>query len=134
MEMEMLILFFTLSLQVWLFRDDIWHFWLKGTKKDLNFQKNWTKIRILEVDKSVKNFEFFCCFLEKEKMMCACSREQFKFDEPAPESPESLATRNFSASGISSRTGTIDWDSKLDEVESTLKRHFPWPMRTIKTV
>ncbi|KAM3305028.1 protein NPGR1 [Capsicum chacoense] len=59
-------------------------------------------------------------------MLCACSGEQFKFDEAAPESPESLATRDFSASGISSRTGTIDWDSKLDdaqvdEVESTLK-------------
>ncbi|KAF3674292.1 hypothetical protein FXO37_06461 [Capsicum annuum] len=53
-------------------------------------------------------------------MMCACSREQFKFDEPAPESPESLATRNFSASGISSRTGTIDWDSKLDEERRAL--------------
>ncbi|XP_059279437.1 protein NPGR1 [Lycium ferocissimum] len=59
-------------------------------------------------------------------MLCACSGEQFKFDEPAPESPESLATRDFSASGISSRTGTVDWDSKIDdaqvdEVESTLK-------------
>lgn len=58
--------------------------------------------------------------------MCACSGEQFKFDEPQPESPESLATRDFSASGISSRNGTVDWDSKLDdaqvdEVESTLK-------------
>ncbi|KAK4352195.1 hypothetical protein RND71_027713 [Anisodus tanguticus] len=56
-------------------------------------------------------------------MLCACSGDQFKFDEPPPESPESLATRDFSASGISSRTGTVDWDSKLDDakVESTLK-------------
>ncbi|CAN4092153.1 unnamed protein product [Withania somnifera] len=59
-------------------------------------------------------------------MLCACSGEQFKFDEPPPESPQSLATRDFSASGISSRTGIVDWDSKLDdaqvdEVESTLK-------------
>ncbi|XP_009760940.1 protein NPGR1 [Nicotiana sylvestris] len=59
-------------------------------------------------------------------MLCACSGEQFKFDEPPPQSPESLATRDFSASGLSSRTGTVDWDSKLedaqvDEVESTLK-------------
>lgn len=57
-------------------------------------------------------------------MLCACSGEQFKFDDP-PESPESLATRDFSASGFSSRT-TGDWDSKLediqvDEAESTLK-------------
>ncbi|TKY57895.1 Tetratricopeptide repeat protein 7B [Spatholobus suberectus] len=56
-------------------------------------------------------------------MLCACSGEQFKFEE-APQSPESLATRDFSASGLSSRTG--DWESKFDEtqvedVESTLK-------------
>ncbi|GLT77375.1 hypothetical protein SLA2020_489690 [Shorea laevis] len=56
-------------------------------------------------------------------MLCACSGEQFKFED-APQSPESLATRDFSASGLSSRTG--DWESRLDdvqvdEVESTLK-------------
>ncbi|XP_014502513.1 protein NPGR1 [Vigna radiata var. radiata] len=56
-------------------------------------------------------------------MLCACSGEQFKFEE-APQSPESLATRDFSASGLSSRTG--DWESKFDETqveeaESTLK-------------
>ncbi|KAK4559849.1 hypothetical protein RGQ29_008863 [Quercus rubra] len=56
-------------------------------------------------------------------MLCACSGEQFKFEEP-PQSPESLATRDFSASGLSSRT--VDWESKfddaqVDEVESTLK-------------
>ncbi|XP_041017109.1 protein NPGR1 [Juglans microcarpa x Juglans regia] len=56
-------------------------------------------------------------------MLCACSGEQFKLDE-RPQSPESLATRDFSASGLSSRAG--DWDSKfedaqVDEVESTLK-------------
>ncbi|OIW14912.1 hypothetical protein TanjilG_30631 [Lupinus angustifolius] len=56
-------------------------------------------------------------------MLCACSGEQHKFEE-APQSPESLATRDFSASGLSSRTG--DWESKLDEAqveeaESTLK-------------
>ncbi|KAL2318451.1 hypothetical protein Fmac_032327 [Flemingia macrophylla] len=56
-------------------------------------------------------------------MLCACSGEQFKFEE-APQSPDSLATRDFSASGLSSRTG--DWESKFDEtqvddVESTLK-------------
>lgn len=56
-------------------------------------------------------------------MLCACSGEQFKFED-APQSPESLATRDFSASGLSSRT--CDWDSKLedvqvDEAESTLK-------------
>ncbi|XP_054799778.1 protein NPGR1 [Prosopis cineraria] len=56
-------------------------------------------------------------------MLCACSGEQFKFEDP-PQSPESLATRDFSASGLSSRTG--DWESKfddtqVDEAESTLK-------------
>lgn len=55
-------------------------------------------------------------------MLCACSGEQFRLEEQ-PGSPESLATRDFSASGLSSRT---DWDSKLediqvDEAESTLK-------------
>ncbi|KAL3505053.1 hypothetical protein ACH5RR_034894 [Cinchona calisaya] len=59
-------------------------------------------------------------------MLCACSGEQFKFEEPVTQSPESLATRDFSASGLSSRHGTGDWESKLedaqvDEVESTLK-------------
>ncbi|KAL6215399.1 hypothetical protein ACLB2K_014829 [Fragaria x ananassa] len=59
-------------------------------------------------------------------MLCACSGEQFKFEEP-PQSPESLATRDFSASGLSSRT-TGDWDLgskfddiQVDEAESTLK-------------
>ncbi|KAG9440528.1 hypothetical protein H6P81_020693 [Aristolochia fimbriata] len=56
-------------------------------------------------------------------LLCACSGEQFKFEE-VPQSPESLATRDFSASGLSSRTG--DWDSRFDDnqvedVESTLK-------------
>ncbi|KAE9599988.1 putative tetratricopeptide-like helical domain-containing protein [Lupinus albus] len=56
-------------------------------------------------------------------MLCACSGEQFKIDE-APQSPESLATRDFSADGFSSRTE--DCESKFDEtqvedVESTLK-------------
>lgn len=59
-------------------------------------------------------------------MLCACSGEQFKVEEPITRSPESLATRDFSASGLSSRTGTGDWDSKfedaqVDEAESTLK-------------
>jgi hypothetical protein len=56
-------------------------------------------------------------------MLCACSGEQYKFEE-APQSPDSLATRDFSASGLSSRTG--DWDSRLndnqvEDVETTLK-------------
>ncbi|RDX60188.1 Protein NPGR1, partial [Mucuna pruriens] len=56
-------------------------------------------------------------------MLCACSGEQFKFEEP-PRSPESLATRDFSAGGLSSRTA--EWEPKFDETqveeaESTLK-------------
>lgn len=68
-------------------------------------------------------------------MLCACSGEQFRFEEPAPRSPESLATRDFSASGVSSRTGDLKSvssrtaadlgskyeDAHVDEVESTLK-------------
>lgn len=63
-------------------------------------------------------------------MLCACSGEQFRFEDQ-PGSPESLATRDFSASGLSSSRirgggGGSDWDSKLeesqvDEAESTLK-------------
>ncbi|EOA36817.1 hypothetical protein CARUB_v10008472mg [Capsella rubella] len=58
-------------------------------------------------------------------MLCACSGEQFRFEDQ-PGSPESLATRDFSASGLSSRTAGGDWDSKLDDIqvdeaESTLK-------------
>ncbi|MED6132258.1 hypothetical protein PIB30_017331 [Stylosanthes scabra] len=57
-------------------------------------------------------------------MLCACSGEQFKLEEAPPQSPDSLATRDFSASGLSSRTA--DWEPKIDdtqveEVESTLK-------------
>ncbi|XP_077233826.1 no pollen germination related 1 [Tasmannia lanceolata] len=56
-------------------------------------------------------------------MLCACSGEQFKFEE-LPQSPESLATRDFSVSGLSARTA--DWetrfdDTQVDDVESTLK-------------
>ncbi|XP_057530199.1 protein NPGR1 [Amaranthus tricolor] len=68
-------------------------------------------------------------------MLCACSGEQFRFEEPAPLSPESLATRDFSVSGLSSRTGDLKSvssrttgdlgskyeDAHVDEVESTLK-------------
>ncbi|XP_049932829.1 protein NPGR1 isoform X1 [Nymphaea colorata] len=58
-------------------------------------------------------------------MLCACSGEQFKFEEVDPPlSPESLATRDFSAGGISSRT--LDCDARfeenhVEEVETTLK-------------
>ncbi|PKU76605.1 protein NPGR1 [Dendrobium catenatum] len=59
-------------------------------------------------------------------MLCACSgeRERIHFDE-VPQSPESLATRDFSVSGLSSRTG--DWEAKVDinqqvdDVESALR-------------
>ncbi|XP_010687997.2 protein NPGR1 isoform X1 [Beta vulgaris subsp. vulgaris] len=68
-------------------------------------------------------------------MLCACSGEQFRFEEAAPRSPESLATRDYSVSGLSSRTGDLKSfssrttgdlgskyeDAHVDEVESTLK-------------
>ncbi|GKV10360.1 hypothetical protein SLEP1_g21736 [Rubroshorea leprosula] len=57
-------------------------------------------------------------------MLCACSGEEFKFED-TPQSPESLATRDFSASGLS-LSRTADWeprlgDDQVDEAESTLK-------------
>lgn len=61
-------------------------------------------------------------------MLCTCSGEKFKFEEPLPppQSPESLATRDFSASGGHSSRTAGDWESKfeaaqVDEAESTLK-------------
>ncbi|KAI4375056.1 hypothetical protein MLD38_012970 [Melastoma candidum] len=58
-------------------------------------------------------------------MLCACSGEQFQFEEPA-KSPESLATRDFSLSGLSSSRTRGEWEARLDdapvdEAESTLK-------------
>ncbi|KAG6528488.1 hypothetical protein ZIOFF_010663 [Zingiber officinale] len=60
-------------------------------------------------------------------MLCACSGEQSRFEEERVPSPqESLATRDYSAAGRSSRSGG-DFDSKIDDsqvddvVESTLR-------------
>lgn len=58
-------------------------------------------------------------------MLCACSRDQKNFHfEDAPQSPESLAARDFSVSGLSSRTGEIEQkfdDSQIDDIESSLR-------------
>ncbi|XP_020241346.1 protein NPGR1 isoform X1 [Asparagus officinalis] len=55
-------------------------------------------------------------------MLCACSREQQLHFEEAPQSPESLATRDFSVSGLSSRTGGTKFDDhQVDDIESTLR-------------
>ncbi|KAH9606175.1 hypothetical protein KSS87_009505 [Heliosperma pusillum] len=68
-------------------------------------------------------------------MLCACSGEQFKYEEPGTRSSESVSTRGFSVSGLSSRTGDLKSvssrtagdlgskyeDAHVDEVESTLK-------------
>lgn len=56
-------------------------------------------------------------------MLCTCSGDQSKFEE-MPRSPESLATRDFSASASCSRTGnreTTPDDSQVNEVESDLR-------------
>lgn len=57
-------------------------------------------------------------------MLCACSGEQRHFDE-MPQSPDSLATRDYSVSGLSSRIGDGESkmadDSQVDDIESTLK-------------
>lgn len=88
------------------------------------------------IQKSVKKKEKrSCCLLGRGTMLCACSGEQFRFEEAAPRSPESLATRDYSVSGLSSRTGDLKSfssrttgdlgskyeDAHVDEVESTLK-------------
>eukprot|EP01018_Ginkgo_biloba_P030424 Gb_14110 [translate_table: standard] len=61
---------------------------------------------------------------EKDKMMmCTCSREQFKLGE-MPQSPESLATRDYSVSGFSSRTGDGECrqdQGNIEEAESSLR-------------
>lgn len=89
-------------------------------------------------------------------MLCACSGEQYRFEEERPPSPpESLATRDFSTGGLSSRVGGLssgaggDGDSKLDDtqvddvVESTLRETLSlnyevllplWIPRTVATV
>ncbi|KAH9287912.1 hypothetical protein KI387_032029 [Taxus chinensis] len=59
-------------------------------------------------------------------MMCTCSREQFKIGE-MPQSPESFATRDFSASGFSSRTGDGECrpdNGNIEEAESSLREGF----------
>jgi tetratricopeptide repeat protein 7 len=56
-------------------------------------------------------------------MLCKCSGEQFKLEE-MPRSPESLATRDYSANASSSRVGDFDSkfdDDQVDEVESALR-------------
>ncbi|GAB2269636.1 hypothetical protein Dimus_004561 [Dionaea muscipula] len=80
------------------------------------------------------------------KMLCACSGEQFRHEDPPSRSPESLATRDCSLSGKSSRAtprdgsvvaaagfsssasssriagqGLVLEDDSVDEAESTLK-------------
>ncbi|KAJ4767403.1 Tetratricopeptide repeat protein [Rhynchospora pubera] len=56
-------------------------------------------------------------------MLCKCSGEQFKLEE-MPRSPESLATRDYSANASSSRVGDFDSkfdDDQVDDVESALR-------------
>ncbi|XP_025798049.1 protein NPGR1 isoform X2 [Panicum hallii] len=56
-------------------------------------------------------------------MLCTCSGDQSKFED-LPRSPESLATRDFSANGSSSKMAsreTTPDDSQVNEVESDLK-------------
>ncbi|KAA8548857.1 hypothetical protein F0562_000541 [Nyssa sinensis] len=56
-------------------------------------------------------------------MKCICSGEQFRTDETIPSS-ESLATRDYSASGYSSRAGETETKvdtSNIEEAESSLR-------------
>ncbi|KAG6395235.1 hypothetical protein SASPL_145876 [Salvia splendens] len=57
-------------------------------------------------------------------MKCICSSEQLQADEGIPASSESLATRDYSASGFSSRAGDADTradTSNIEEAESSLR-------------
>ncbi|KAL8481090.1 hypothetical protein ACS0TY_027575 [Phlomoides rotata] len=59
----------------------------------------------------------------RKMMKCMCSGEQFRVDEIIPSS-ESLATRDYSASGFSSRAGETDTKadtSNIEEAESSLR-------------
>ncbi|KZV34011.1 hypothetical protein F511_02784 [Dorcoceras hygrometricum] len=59
----------------------------------------------------------------RKMMKCICSGEQLRGDEIIPSS-ESLATRDFSASGYSSRPGDVDTkvdSSNIEEAESSLR-------------
>lgn len=56
-------------------------------------------------------------------MLCTCSGDHSKFED-LPRSPESLATRDFSANGSSSKMAsreTTPDDSQVNEVESDLR-------------
>lgn len=59
-----------------------------------------------------------------QKMMkCICSREQLRVDEMV-HSSDSLATRDYSASGYSSRAGEKETkvdNSNIEEAESSLR-------------
>ncbi|KAL3507602.1 hypothetical protein ACH5RR_032984 [Cinchona calisaya] len=59
----------------------------------------------------------------RKMMKCICSGEQLRVDEIIPSS-ESLATRDYSASGFSSRAGEADTKvdtSNIEEAESSLR-------------
>lgn len=56
-------------------------------------------------------------------MKCLCSKEQLQADDMVPSS-ESLATRDYSASGYSSRTGEAERrpdTGNIEEAESSLR-------------
>lgn len=59
----------------------------------------------------------------RRMIKCICSGEQFRVDEIVSSS-ESLATRDYSASGYSSRAGEMDTkvdNSNIEEAESSLR-------------
>lgn len=59
----------------------------------------------------------------RKMIKCICSREQLRVDELISSS-ESLATRDYSASGFSSRAGEMDAkvdNSNIEEAESSLR-------------
>lgn len=74
--------------------------------------KSWIDQRIIRLKGSVRKM-----------MKCICSGEQLNVEDLIP-SPDSLATRDYSASGYSSRTGENDTKidtSNIEEAESSLR-------------
>ncbi|KAL1832393.1 hypothetical protein ACET3Z_002044 [Daucus carota] len=74
--------------------------------------RSWIDQRVIRLKGSVRKM-----------MKCICSGEQLNVEETIP-SPDSLATRDYSASGYSSRTGENDTKidtSTIEEAESSLR-------------
>lgn len=121
-------------------------------KKEGNLSERFYLVQLIDMQRLYKGFLVIFCFLDlfratrlwcqvmsikiwfqkqksslslkvRKMMKCICSGEQFRVDEIIPSS-ESLATRDYSASGFSSRAGDADTKadtSNIEEAESSLR-------------